>query len=559
MERSLEALAERSHDLLIVGGGIAGAWMAWEASLAGLKVALVDKGDFCGATSANSSTILHGGLRYLQQADLTRMRKSIQERRVLLSVAPHLTRPLPCAIPTYKGLKHGRATLGAGLLLADVIGFNRNYGLPAGRRLKAGRLLNREVLSDAVPGVECGGVTGGALWYDGQVTAPGRLVLAILQGASKEGAALANYVEAIAPTSVATQSGRQVTGLEVHDRRTGQQFSVEARMVVDATGPWAGHLASRVPGIDERHCPPLCGGMNLVVRRPGLDRGTFDQAAWGGRMATGDGGSRFLFAVPSGDSLFFGTRYFEHQGPPDSLTVSEQDVGCLLQWINETFPTLRLQRREVIHVHAGLLPAEPYAGSSAEPVPLRHHQIIEHQKEDGVLGLMTVVTEKLTTARSVGVEVVGRVLSLLGRAGPTGRSAERSVWGGDMEDVERFLEQAVACPMFSNVSRETARGFATHYGSEFGRVLEYLPPATLQPDEGDLLSAGAAFALRHEMAQTLSDVALRRVYQSGGGVPADKALEILARRMGRERCWDEERVAAEVAAMDTATYSEKEQ
>jgi len=358
MQRNLEALSASRHDLLVVGGGIAGAWIAWEAALSGLKVALIDKGDFCGATSANSSTILHGGLRYLQQADLPRMRISINERRILLSVAPHLTRPLPCAIPTYRELKHSRTTLRAGLALADCIGFDRNKGLSSSRRLGAGRLLDMDELAIAVPGLERSSVTGGALWCDGQVTAPARLVLAILQSASDKGVALANYVEASAPILTATAHGQSVTGVAARNLLSGQCFQIDARMVVDATGPWAGHLAARVPGVGARHLPPLCGAMNLVVRRPSVDRRSHSQTALGGRMSDGRGGTRFLFGVPWQEHLFLGTRYFAHDGAADRFTVSESDVTELLEWISQAFPNLGIKRADVSHVQAGLLPAE---------------------------------------------------------------------------------------------------------------------------------------------------------------------------------------------------------
>lgn len=557
MQRKLEALAADRHDLLVVGGGIAGAWIAWEATLSGLKVALIEKGDFCGATSANSSTILHGGLRYLQQADLPRMRVSINERRILLSVAPHLTRPLPCAIPTYKELKHSRPVLRAGLALADSIGFDRNKGLPASRRLGAGRLLDMDELAVAVPGLEQSGVTGGALWYDGQVTSPARLVLAILQSANDKGAALANYVEASGPIRVATGQGQSVTGVAARDLLTGQRFQIDARMVVDATGPWAGHLAAQLPEVGERHLPPLCGAMNLVVRRPAVDRRSHSQTVLGGRMEDGQGGTRFLFAVPWQEHLFFGTRYFRHDGGPDRFAVSENDVTELLEWIGRAFPHLGVKRADISHVQAGLLPAERQVAEGEEPTPIRHHRIIEHHKTDGVPGLITVITEKLTTARYVAEQVVGRVLSSLQRTGPTGRSAQLPVFGGSMDDVDRFVDEAAACPLFANVPQETARGFAAHYGSAFRQVLEHLPKSSQQPDEAALLSAGTAYAVHHEMAETLHDVALRRTYLGGADTPPDEVLEVMARRMGRERRWDDERIAAEIAAVRAPLYAEK--
>jgi len=558
MQRNVEALAATRHDLLVVGGGIAGAWVAWEATLAGLKVALIEKGDFCGATSANSSTILHGGLRYLQQADLPRMRQSITERRNLLSVAPHLTRPLPCVVPTYRELKHSRPVLRAGLLLTDFIGLDRNRGLSESRRLGSGRLVDREELALAAPGLEPSAVTGGALWYDAQVTSPARLVLAILRSANSEGAAVANYVEALAPICVDRPGGRRVTGVEARDLRTGRSVGIDARMVVDTTGPWAGYLAAQIPELGDRHLPPLCGGMNLVVRRPSVDRALHSETAWGGRIELDGGGSRFLFAVPWQDHVFFGTRYFHHEGTPDRLAVSEGDVSELLDSIRQAFPALGVQRADVTAIHAGVLPAEEQGAVGIEPTPIRHHRVIEHRETDALAGLITVVTEKLTTARHVAEEVVRRVLGELERTGPMGRSARVPVCGGDVEDLGQFLDQALSDSLFTNVSPATARGFVAHYGSEFRRVLEYLPGSSPQPDEAGLWSAGAAFAIEEEMPETLSDLALRRVYLGRAESPSGKALEVLARLMGRGQGWDDERIAVEIAAVGTKSRIERE-
>ena len=558
MQRSLGTLAAERHDLLVVGGGIAGAWVAWEAALSGLKVALIEKGDFCGATSGNSSTIPPGGLRYLQQADIPRMRHSIQERRTLLKVAPHLTRPLPCVVPTHGAWTHSRAVLRAGLLLTDSIGLDRNRGLPTRRRLNAGRLLDRDELALAAPGIDLDEMTGGALWDDAQVTAPARLVLAVLRSASERGASVANYVEALTPAQTETRDGQQVTGVQARDQLTGRRFEIDARVVVDATGPWAGRLAARIPGLGEQHLPPLCAGMNLVVRRPGIDRGPYRDAAWGGLIHPEGGSARFLFAVPWQDQVIFGTRYAAYTETPDRLTVAAEDVDALLDSIAEAFPRLRVQREDIIRIHAGVLPAEAPVASGMEPTPIRRHRLIEHHKTDRVGGIVTVVTEKLTTARHVAEEVVGRVLSSLGRTASTGASARMPVTGGDIDDMEQFLDEAVNHPQLTNVSRETARGFAGHYGSEFERVLEHLPDSPQLPDESALFCAGASFAVQHEMAESLSDVALRRVYLGPGGAPPDEVLEILAHRMGQDRSWDDERMAAELASLQTKPLKEKE-
>lgn len=144
LRRNLSALEGKEFDLVIIGGGIFGACAAWEASSRGLSVALIERGDFASATSANSFKMVHGGIRYLQHADLPRIRQSVAERNVLLRIAPHLVQPLPIVIPTYGHGIDGREALKTGLFLYDLLAFDRNRGIKdPERRIPPGALSPR--------------------------------------------------------------------------------------------------------------------------------------------------------------------------------------------------------------------------------------------------------------------------------------------------------------------------------------------------------------------------------------------------------------------------------
>ena len=155
MKRDISQLAQKEYDILVVGGGIYGATLAREAALNGLSVAVVDKGDFCAATSANSLKIIHGGIRYLQQFDVPRLRQSVRERRILMRIAPHLVHPLPCAMPTHGHMMKSREILFLGLLANDCLSWDRNRGLSPAQSIPRGRIGSRAEWLSLVPDMLC--------------------------------------------------------------------------------------------------------------------------------------------------------------------------------------------------------------------------------------------------------------------------------------------------------------------------------------------------------------------------------------------------------------------
>ncbi|MBX6343160.1 MAG: FAD-dependent oxidoreductase, partial [Thermomicrobiaceae bacterium] len=314
MERDLRRLASEAFDLVVVGGGIHGAWIAWDAALRGLSVALVERGDFAGGASSNSLKIVHGGLRYLQSADLKRVRESIRERSVLLRVAPHLVRPLPFVIPLYGHGTRGPEALRVALALADLAGIDRNRGLDDDHLLPRGRVLSVAECLRYLPDIDRRGLRGGALWYDAQMRSDARIVLAVLRSAAERGAALANYVEA---REVVVRDGR-VAAVRVRDRLEGAEFEVRARVVALACGAWGQALLARAGA----PAPPLLlsKAMNLAVPR------LFGE--WGaGVPLRGPGVSgRMLFATPWRDHTLIGTAHLPYHGPAEGFEPSWRDV-----------------------------------------------------------------------------------------------------------------------------------------------------------------------------------------------------------------------------------------
>src|SRR5690606_19226027 len=196
MQRDLDALARSQFDVLVIGGGIYGACIARDAALRGLSVALVEKGDFCSGTSHNSLKIIHSGIRYLQHLDFQRVRESIGERRVWLTIAPHLVQPLKFMIPTQGYLARGPLALQAAVLLHRMLGLDWNRGVADELKIPTGRVYGRSALRRSIPGLPLRGLSGAASWHDGQVVDADRMVIECLESAVQHGAKVANYLKA---------------------------------------------------------------------------------------------------------------------------------------------------------------------------------------------------------------------------------------------------------------------------------------------------------------------------------------------------------------------------
>ena len=239
MQRRPAVLTEREYDLLVIGGGAFGAAAARDAALRGLKTALIERHDFGAGASAECFKMVHGGIRYLQHADIPRLRASCHERSALLRIAPHLVSPLPIAIPTYGHGRSGKAFLGTGARVYDLLSCDRNRGIrDPQRRIRNTQWLSRNDVLRMFPHLETPHLTGAVVFEDGQMYNAARLVLAFVKGAAAAGADVCNYVEATG----FLWSGNSVRGARAHDTVTGEDFDIRARLTLNAAGPWADYL-----------------------------------------------------------------------------------------------------------------------------------------------------------------------------------------------------------------------------------------------------------------------------------------------------------------------------
>ena len=389
---SNDELCDGVLDLLVVGGGIVGAGVVRDAAIRGLRTGLIDQADFAFGTSSRSSRLLHGGLRYLSQGRLPQVRQASGEKQILQRIAPHLAEPLAFVFPTRRRTHWPRWKLRLGVGL---------YELLSGARFlsECGALSPAQTLG-AVPGLSTRDLTGAVRYYDA-FTNDARLVLDTLRSAARHGATVRNYVRLDA-----ADPARDAWRCAARDSETGDRLEIQARCIVNATGPWS----DRIP--HSRTRLRLTKGVHLVVDRARLGLSS---------ALVMPEGRRILFAIPWGQRVILGTTDTDYDGPLERPTCDPDDMKYVLNVTNEAFDGLNLGSADVISTWAGLRPL--VADRKGRPSDIsRRHEI--HMGEPGWID---VTGGKLTTYRLMAAETVDRIVRYLGGARERCRTADSAL------------------------------------------------------------------------------------------------------------------------------------
>lgn len=548
MKRNIQALANQDYDLVIVGGGINGAACAWDATLRGLKVALLERKDFGWSTSSNSAKIAHSGSRYLQHLDFKRMRESIRERNLLHERAPHLVNSQPYLLPLYgHGIK-GRETTAIYFKAYDLCSLDRQWARDPARRIPNSRLVSKAEVLKIAPDINAENLTGGAIWYEGQMHNTERLLLSHLQAATERGAQIANCVE----VTNFTKSGNTITGVEAKDLISGEVFSIQAKAVINASGPWI-FKTLKLTGIPLKKQPVHASKAFSLLTRPFLKENyalTFPiRPMYKDRQAVLDKKASLSFAIPWRGYSLIGSLHLSCDENADKVTITEQEIQDYIDMINEGYPAAKLTREDVRHVLWGIVPADN-AGSAA---PLKHYEIIDHAESDQIERLVSVVGVKFTTARDVAEKTLNLICQKIGKSKAC-NTAKVPLWGGDIEYLNEFKQRVIQAQS-ERFSREVILHLIDTYGSQYQRPLAYLAEnlewAEVIPDTL-ILKVEIIHAIRDEMATTLADVVFRRTDLASLEYPGEDKLQICAALMATELGWSESRIQAEIQAVSQA-------
>ncbi|HZO82922.1 MAG TPA: glycerol-3-phosphate dehydrogenase/oxidase [Candidatus Binataceae bacterium] len=527
-------MGRESFDLAVIGGGINGAAIARDAAMRGLSVALIERGDFAGATSSRSSKLIHGGLRYLPQGHLGLVRRALAEReRLRRLTAPHLVRPLRFLFPLYRERGPGRLALGAGLWLYDL--FARTP------RAERHRSLSRAATVAAEPILRSQGLVGGASYYDAEGD-DARITLENALDAAWHGAALANYVALEGFSHI----GSRIGAAGVRDRLGGASFELRARVFINAAGPWL----DDVRRLDAPAAPPvirLTKGVHLIFDRTRLPVG---QA-----LVLSDGAGRIVFVIPYGLSVLVGTTDTDFAGDREHVATDETDVAYLIYVLQLSLET-DLAAADVAAGFAGLR-ALGAAGDGRAPSAVSREEVIV----ESASGLISVGGGKLTTHREIAERVVNRVASVLGRGGPSSPTRDTPLPGArplrDEESVDGRDDRAVATRALGALPADLRAAIVARYGSRAAIVarIAFESPELAAPlaDGCAVAAAEAVYAMRYEMATSVADFIVRRTALSWRNPRCVRAAAVAtARLMASELGWDRARQETEAAACDTA-------
>ena len=498
------------YDIAIIGGGINGASIARDAAMRGLRVLLLEQNDFCSGTTAWSSRLIHGGLRYLEYAEFPLVFESLRERRRLQVLAPHLVRRLRMTIPVFQGSRRGRFIIWLGMVAYDL--------LSVGKRVPRHRMLDRAEMLRESPGLQSEGLKGGAQYYDAQVTFAERLVLENVVSAAEAGADVRNYSPV---TGIELRENGRTT-LRFVDRDTAAETQVQARVVINAAGPWV----DRVLGTANREMSDLMGGTkgsHIIV-------GPFDGAPESAFYVEARADGRPFFIIPWFGQYLIGTTDIRYDGDPADVAASESEVAYLLNETNHVFPHANLVAGDIHYTYSGVRPL-PRRAKGPESAITRKHIIFRHRDE--ARGLISIIGGKLTTYRNLAEQAVDKACRQLGGTVPACRTRDEPLPGGGGLDAARDRLESDA-----RLSRACAERLLSIYGSRAVAIADDADAGFVDAAK-TVLVAEVMHAIRNEFAVTLVDILHRRTMlglsADQGRAVADPIAVLAAGELG----WDD--------------------
>lgn len=483
----LEEMASRQLDLLVIGGGITGVGIALDAVSRGLSVGLIEKRDFGSGTSSRSTKLIHGGLRYLKQGEIKLVKEVGRERELLYRNAPHIVIPEKMLLPLIEGGNYGKWATSIGLWIYDIL---------AGVKKEERRImLDKQQTEELEPLLRKDILRGAGLYIEYR-TDDARLTIEVAKTAVSRGALCVNYAEAVE----LLYDNSRLAGVNVKDHRSGNNYSIFAKKVVNAAGPWVDAVRTMDNSLQGKRLH-LTKGVHLVLPR---DRLPLRQAIY---FDVPDG--RMIFAIPRDDTTYIGTTDTNYDSDIDTPLVSKDDVKYLLKAVNNMFPSVNLTNGDVVSSWVGLRPLIHEDGKSPSELSRKDEIFLSSS------GLISIAGGKLTGFRKMAERVVDLVCNQIGIE--TGRlfsgcitdqivlsGGNFSDYGGEEGIREKLRNQAIEYKL----PESELLSLIGKYGTESFRIVEMAK--VLDPEANPILLAEIQYTIENEMSISISDFAIRR-------------------------------------------------
>ena len=514
MQRDLAKLSQGTFDLLVCGGGIYGAWTAYDAALRGLKVAIIEQGDWACATSSASSKLIHGGLRYLESYDFKLVKKSLTERQLYLDHAPHRVWSLRFGVPVYQDSRVGMLRLQAGLILYDALAGWPLNGL-------AHLHFNRKEFAARFPFLKDSRLKGGFTYGDAQ-TDDARLVLELIDGAQQQGAVCVHHCRLVS----ISEEQHLANGATVQDQLDGTQLQVVARQIVNTSGQW---ISTTPQG--QAWCR-MSKGVHLVLP------GRLTEEAL---LLTAPQDGRVLFIIPWYGVTLLGTTDDDYHGDVNEVHVDAADVRYLLDAANHYLKDT-WSEADVLGSYAGVRVMQ--RSDAAHPSQLSRDWVLRTADN----GVHYSVGGKITSARVDAGQIVDKICAQLGirkscatnRPFPWTPSSDYSTWRANINvQAERL-----------HVDAQSTEWLIRRHGARTATILDSISNdaalaqriiPTLPLIHADLLWCAA-----HEMVVHLDDLLRRRLPLLILARPDYATLQCLARQVAPILGWDEDVTTQEI-------------
>lgn len=521
----VEQFTQHTFDLLVIGGGITGAGIALDAASRGMSVALVEKTDFASGTSSRSTKLIHGGLRYLKQFEIALVREVGSEREIVFRNAPHIVIPEHMLLPIVKGGSLSPFTASIGLYVYD-----RLAGVRRGERRK---MLSALETVKAEPLINKTKLVGGAQYIEYR-TDDSRLVIETVKKAVEFGAYCLNYAQA--KTLLYSNEGK-VTGAEITDVVSEQTFSIKAKKVINAAGPWVDELREIDKSRQGKRLH-LTKGVHIVVDKKRLPLKTsvyFDVE--GGRM---------VFAIPRGNTTYIGTTDTNYKGNKDNPGVTAEDVTYLLNAANAIFPSVHLTEKDVQSSWSGLRPLIHEEGKDPSELSRKDEIFISNS------GLVSIAGGKLTGYRQMARKAVDVVLKQLGkeegRAYVPCKTENITLSGGEFknrDEIFTYIEKCYGEAKQVGASHTDIANLVWKYGSNTSEIIEKTfdlrnaERGALIENPGYLHRAEVWYGINRELAVNLGDFLIRRTGRLYFERPSiEPLLDFYTAEFARNLNWD---------------------